>query len=58
MLNARRALASSLEKRDPFQSSLYNDEGSQYLIQVGIGTPAQNFTVTLDTGRYAKNKRT
>jgi hypothetical protein len=41
----------SLEKRDPFQAALYNDDGSQYLIQIGVGTPAQNFTVTLDTGR-------
>ena len=40
-----------LMKRDPFQTPLYNDQGSQYLIQVGIGTPSQNFTVTLDTGR-------
>ncbi|KAI8089826.1 aspartic peptidase domain-containing protein [Halteromyces radiatus] len=40
----------SLEKRDPFQAPLYNDDGSQYLIQIGVGSPAQNFTVTLDTG--------
>lgn len=40
-----------LTKRDPFQSSLYNDNGSQYLINVDIGTPAQNFSVALDTGR-------
>ncbi|KAG2179228.1 hypothetical protein INT43_002078 [Umbelopsis isabellina] len=39
-----------LTKRDPFQSSLYNDNGSQYLINVDIGTPAQNFSVALDTG--------
>lgn len=40
----------SLNKRDPFQAALYNDDGSQYLIEIGVGTPAQNFTVTLDTG--------
>ncbi|CAO3586456.1 unnamed protein product [Absidia cylindrospora] len=40
----------SLDKRDPFQTAIYNDDGAQYLIQVGIGSPAQNFTVTLDTG--------
>lgn len=34
-----------------YNASLYNDQGSQYLIEVGIGTPPQNFTVTLDTGR-------
>ncbi|KAI7904813.1 aspartic peptidase domain-containing protein [Cokeromyces recurvatus] len=40
-----------LHKRaDVFRSPLYNEQGSQYLIQVGIGTPPQNFTVTLDTG--------
>lgn len=38
-------------KRDPFSTPLYNDQGSQYLVSVGIGTPPQNFTVTLDTGR-------
>lgn len=52
MLTARRQRSSPhLNKRDPFQTSLYNDEGSQYLVEVGIGSPAQNFTVTLDTGR-------
>jgi hypothetical protein len=40
-----------LIKRDPFQTSLYNDDGSQYLINVNIGTPAQTFSVALDTGR-------
>jgi hypothetical protein len=40
-----------LTKRDPFQTSLYNDDGSQYLITVNIGTPPQSFSVALDTGR-------
>lgn len=40
-----------LNKRDPFQAPMYNDEGNQYLISISIGTPAQEFTVTLDTGR-------
>ncbi|CAO3638770.1 unnamed protein product [Mucor fragilis] len=39
-----------LDKRDPFNAALYNDQGSQYLIDVGIGTPPQHFAVTLDTG--------
>ncbi|GAN01469.1 gastricsin-like [Mucor ambiguus] len=39
-----------LSKRDPSTASLYNDAGSQYLIDVSIGTPPQNFSVTLDTG--------
>ncbi|KAI8890249.1 acid protease [Backusella circina FSU 941] len=41
-----------LQKRDGgvFNGSLYNDQGSQYLIEVGIGNPAQTFPVTLDTG--------
>lgn len=38
-------------KRQEYSTKLYNDQGSQYLVQVGIGTPPQNFTVTLDTGR-------
>jgi hypothetical protein len=41
----------NIDKRDPFNAALYNDQGSQYLIEVGIGTPAQTFAVTLDTGR-------
>ncbi|KAI8341333.1 aspartic peptidase domain-containing protein [Chlamydoabsidia padenii] len=40
----------SLSKRDPFQTTIYNDQGNQYLISIGIGTPPQTFTVTLDTG--------
>lgn len=40
-----------IDKRGSFSSSLYNDAGSQYIIEVSIGTPAQNFSVTLDTGR-------
>ena len=32
-------------------AQLYNDEGSEYLVRVSIGTPPQNFTVALDTGR-------
>ncbi|KAL0095298.1 aspartic peptidase domain-containing protein [Phycomyces blakesleeanus] len=39
-----------LFKRDPAEAPLYNDDGSQYLVQLSVGTPAQNFTVTLDTG--------
>ncbi|ORX54614.1 Asp-domain-containing protein [Hesseltinella vesiculosa] len=38
-----------IAKRDG-TAPLYNDQGSQYLITVGIGSPAQNFTVALDTG--------
>ncbi|KAG0760138.1 hypothetical protein G6F57_007708 [Rhizopus arrhizus] len=38
------------DKRDTFDASLYNDQGSQYLIEVSIGTPGQKFIVTLDTG--------
>ncbi|KAG2218059.1 hypothetical protein INT45_007222 [Circinella minor] len=31
-------------------TKLYNDEASEYLIRVGVGTPPQNFTLALDTG--------
>lgn len=30
---------------------LYNDLGQVYLANIGIGTPAQNFTVIIDTQR-------
>ncbi|KAF7732549.1 hypothetical protein EC973_003296 [Apophysomyces ossiformis] len=33
-----------------YADRLYNDDGSEYLINIGIGTPAQNFTVAVDTG--------
>lgn len=33
------------------KASLYNDAGSEYLVTVGVGTPAQKFLVALDTGR-------
>lgn len=32
-------------------AQLFNDHGSEYLINIGIGTPIQNFTLSLDTGR-------
>ncbi|KAG1054430.1 hypothetical protein G6F43_003562 [Rhizopus delemar] len=38
------------QKRDAFKSSLYNSEGSLYLISVSIGTPPQTFDLALDTG--------
>lgn len=31
---------------------LYNDLGQVYLVNIGIGTPSQNFTVIIDTQRY------
>ncbi|CAO3587891.1 unnamed protein product [Absidia cylindrospora] len=44
----------SLRKRQQtssaYQASLYNDQGSQYLVSISVGTPPQNFSVTLDTG--------
>ncbi|KAG0169809.1 hypothetical protein DFQ28_002863 [Apophysomyces sp. BC1034] len=33
-----------------YAAGLYNDDGSEYLMTVGIGTPPQNFTVAVDTG--------
>lgn len=36
---------------DTSKASLYNDAGSEYLVTVGVGTPAQKFLVALDTGR-------
>lgn len=40
-----------LQKRVLHHATLFNDQGSEYLITIGIGTPIQNFTVSLDTGR-------
>lgn len=52
LLRRQHPHGSSRRKRDgPFSAQLYNDQGSEYLIQVAIGTPPQKFTVTLDTGR-------
>lgn len=52
LLRRQHPHGSSRRKRDgSFSAQLYNDQGSEYLIQVAIGTPPQNFTVTLDTGR-------
>lgn len=31
---------------------LYNDRQTQYTVKIDIGTPAQQFDVILDTGRY------
>ncbi|KAL0137870.1 aspartic peptidase domain-containing protein [Mucor lusitanicus] len=40
-----------LQKRSAAHSlQLYNNQGAEYLINIGIGTPVQNFTVSLDTG--------
>lgn len=33
-------------------TSIYNDNQIQYLVNVQIGTPPQNFIVIVDTGRY------
>lgn len=43
--------SNGLQKRVLHQAMLFNDQGSEYLINIGIGTPIQNFTVSLDTGR-------
>ncbi|KAG0173294.1 hypothetical protein DFQ28_005959 [Apophysomyces sp. BC1034] len=41
---------SSFDKRDPFKTALYNYLGSQYFIELGVGTPPQKFIVAIDTG--------
>ncbi|KAI9275502.1 aspartic peptidase domain-containing protein [Phascolomyces articulosus] len=47
----RRYEATPLDKRgETTRASLYNAIGREYLIEVGVGTPAQNFNLTLDTG--------
>lgn len=40
-----------LKKRDYYRSRLYNHMNTEYLIEIGVGSPyIQNFTVALDTG--------
>lgn len=34
-----------------YKSLLYNDDGTEYLISISVGTPPQDFRVALDTGR-------
>ncbi|CEP07799.1 hypothetical protein [Parasitella parasitica] len=41
---------SQIEKRDIGIASLFNFNSKEYIIKVGLGTPVQNFNVTLDTG--------
>ncbi|KAI8062712.1 aspartic peptidase domain-containing protein [Gongronella butleri] len=43
-------LAKRQDSSNGYRAPLYNDQGSQYLINVGIGSPSQSFNVTLDTG--------
>ncbi|KAI9490813.1 aspartic peptidase domain-containing protein [Zychaea mexicana] len=38
------------EKRQEHTERLFNSAGREFLIEVAIGTPAQRFNVTLDTG--------
>ncbi|KAI8052661.1 aspartic peptidase domain-containing protein [Thamnidium elegans] len=40
----------ALRKRAQHYTPLFNDAGSEYLVTIGIGTPIQNFTLSLDTG--------
>ena len=41
-----------LQKRDGSNKvPLYNANGKEYLIEVGVGTPPQYFNLTMDTGR-------
>lgn len=42
-----------LEKRAD-KTALYNAVGREYMVEIGVGTPAQKFNLTLDTGRYTQ----
>lgn len=44
--------SSPFNKRAVYNSPIYNYYGSAYMVNVDIGTPAQTFSVVLDTGRY------
>ncbi|KAI8081971.1 aspartic peptidase domain-containing protein [Gilbertella persicaria] len=39
-----------LYKRDEFNTNVYNDNGSIYLVRIEVGTPPQTFELALDTG--------
>lgn len=39
------------KRSEVHHAMLYNNDGSEYLVNIGIGTPIQNFSVSLDTGR-------
>ncbi|OBZ82784.1 Gastricsin [Choanephora cucurbitarum] len=39
-----------LKRKNIYQTQLFNNDGSEYLINIGVGTPVQNFIVSLDTG--------
>ncbi|KAG2171710.1 hypothetical protein INT43_008090 [Umbelopsis isabellina] len=45
-----RHLSTGLGKRDIHGQTLYHEQPLAYLIDVGIGTPPQYFTLTVDTG--------
>ncbi|KAG2237811.1 hypothetical protein INT48_002112, partial [Thamnidium elegans] len=47
---ARKRYQAMQKRADGYGAPLFNDQGSQYLINVDIGSPAQTFAVTLDTG--------
>lgn len=51
LAHLKRSGGINLERRAD-TASLYNALGREYFIEVGIGTPAQSFNLTLDTGRY------
>jgi hypothetical protein len=45
----------SLNKRaSSSRFRLYDQEQTEYLIKVNIGTPPQEFLVSIDTGRYLR----
>jgi hypothetical protein len=45
-------LKTRLHKRESVSGApLYNSNGKEYLVEVGVGTPPQFFNLTLDTGR-------
>lgn len=48
----KHATPHSIAKRDNIPAiPLFNANAREYLIEIGLGSPAQMFNVTLDTGR-------
>ncbi|ORX58329.1 acid protease [Hesseltinella vesiculosa] len=39
-----------VKRSSSYKTLLYNDDGTEYLVSISVGTPPQNFLVALDTG--------
>lgn len=47
----RKTSSSLMKKRSSNRYRLYDQQQTEYLVKVNIGTPSQEFLVSIDTGR-------